>query len=399
MSGLWEIVPRDADLGRTLDPLSRWSELELIERFNAADTWTVSGPADVMGVFEPGMGCLLDRDGEQVASGQVRAVQRTKSTDPESGMVTDEVTVGFVSDLDRLADRLCWPVPSHALTTSLSTFSASHDVRTGAIETVLLAYVAANAGPSAAITSRRTTGLVLPTTLGRGGSTTVKARMDNLGTLVHDLAEAGRLRVNVVHDESTGTPRLLMTIEAVPDLSDDVVFGDTDSLRATAFVTDLEYSLEAPSVTDVIVFAAGQQEAREGARFTDEAAVSLWGRRREVLVDQRQTDDTDDISRAGQEALEEGASPVSVTFSVADSADIQYRRDYNVGAKVGVELPGIPPDLSDNVVREVKTTVRAGEEDDVQVAIGTPGAAVNSTKQARLMARALRRINVIERGQ
>lgn len=396
---LWEIHPRDADLGRTLDPVSGWTELVLVERFNLPDTWTLTGPVEVMQAFEPGMGCLLDLDGEQVASGQARTFVRTRVTDPESGQVENTLTVGFVSDLDALADRLCWPVPSHALTTSLSTFAASHDVRTGPVETVLLGYVGANAGPAASIVSRRTPTLALPTSLGRGGSTTVKARMDNLGTLVHDLAEAGRLRVNVAHDESTGTPRRLLTVDAVPDVSADVVFGDVESLRATAFVTDLEYRLEAPSVTDAILFAAGDLEARQGARFTDESAVSLWGRRKELLIDQRQTDDVTEIARAGAEALEEGASPVSLSFSVADSADIKYRRDYGIGWKVGVELPGLPPEISDNVVREVTTTVRAGAADEVVVAVGSPGASSNSTNQARLMSRAFRRIDVLERGK
>lgn len=396
---LWEIHPRDADLGRTLDPVSGWTELELVERFNLPDTWTLTGPVEVMRVFEPGMGCLLDLDGEQVASGQARTFVRTRVTDPESGQVENTLTVGFVSDLDVLADRLCWPVPSHALTTSLSTFVSSHDVRTGPVETVLLGYVGANAGPAASIVSRRTPTLALPTSLGRGGSTTVKARMDNLGTLVHDLAEAGRLRVNVAHDESTGTPRRLLTVDSVPDVSADVVFGDVESLRATAFVTDLEYRLEAPSVTDAILFAAGDLEARQGARFTDESAVSLWGRRKELLVDQRQTDDVTEIARAGAESLEEGASPVSLSFSVADSADVRYRRDYGIGWKVGVELPGLPPEVSDNVVREVTTTVRAGAADEVVVAVGSPGASSNSTNQARLMSRAFRRIDVLERGK
>jgi len=395
----WDVHPRDAGLGRTLDPLARWSELQLVERFNTPDTWTITGPANVMSVFAPGMGCLLDRDGEQAASGQVRSISRTRRTDRTTGIVTNEITVGFVSDLEVLADRRVYPDPAKVLTPSLTTFTASHDQRTGPIETVLLEYVAAHAGPAAPNPTRRNAALVLPPSLGRGGTTTVKARMDNLGTLVRDLAEAGRLRVNVTHDESGGEPRLTLTVDEVPDVSADVVFGDVGSLRATAFVTDLEYSLEAPAVTDAIVFAAGELEAREAARFTDEDAVDLWGRRREGLVDQRQTDDVADISRAGTEALEAGASPVSITFSVTDSADIRYRRDYGIGWRVGVELPGIPEGLSDNVVREVTTTAREGQADEVNVVVGSPGATANSTKQARLIAAAFRRIDVIERGQ
>ncbi|MBD5787103.1 siphovirus ReqiPepy6 Gp37-like family protein [Cellulosimicrobium terreum] len=398
MSGLWDLHPRDTNLGRTLNPLSRWHELTLVERHNLPDTWIVTGPADVLGVFAPGMGMIVDLDGEQVTSGQARSIRRTRSVDPKTGRVENVVQVGFVSDRDVLAQRLCFPNPAHDLTTTMSTFSTSHDIRTGPVETVLLGYIAANAGPAAPIARRRIPGLVLPSSLGRGGTTTVKARMDNLGTLVHDLAEGGGLRVNVVHDESTGTPRLLLTVAPVVDVSANVVFGDVDSLRATAFVTDLDYTLEAGEVTDAVVFAAGQEEARAGARFADEAAVALWGARRELLVDQRQTDDVADIARAGAKALEDGASPTSITFTVSDSADVRYWRDYRVGYRVGVELPGIPEALSDNVVREVTTTVRRGAPTVRKVAVGTPGAAVGTTKEARRVANAMRRINVVERG-
>lgn len=395
----WDILPRNANLTRSADPLSRWHELELVERHNMGDTWTIKGPADVLGVFTTGMGSILYEDGQFVTSGRVRKLRRVRTTDPRTGQVVNGLEVGFVSDLDDLARRLCWPVPAHDLTGTVSTFSASHDVRTGPIETVILGYVGANAGPAAPITRRRVPGLALPTSLGRGGTTTVKARMDNLGTLVHDLAEAGRLVVDIVHDESTGTPRRLLTIAAAPDVSADLRFGDVDSLAATAFVTDLEYAIEEPAITDAIIFAAGEEEAREGARFSDEAAVTLWGVRSEVLVDQRQTDDPDEIARAGARALEDGAGPTTIKFEVTDTTDVQYRREYAVGTRVGVDLPGIDMAAVDTTVREVTSTAAP---DTVRtrraVAIGSPGASANTTKQAQMLSRAMRRISTLERG-
>lgn len=395
----WDILPRNADLTRTADPLSRWHHLEVVERHNVGDTWTIRGPADVLGVFTPGMGSILYEDDEFVTSGRVRKIRRVRTADPDTGQVTNGLEVGFVSDLDQLARRLCFPVPSHDLTTTVSTFSASHDVRTGAVETVILGFVAANAGPAAPITRRRVPGLVLPTSLGRGGTTTVKARMDNLGTLVHDLAEAGGLLVDIVHDESTGTPRLLLTIDTAPDVSDDIRFGDVDSLAATAFVTDLEYAIEEPSITDAVIFAAGEEEAREGARFADNAAATLWGVRSEVLIDQRQTDDQDEIERAGANALEDGAGPTVIRFDVVDTGDVQYRREYAIGTRVGVDLPGIDMADIDTTVREVTSTASPDTATTRRtVAIGSPGASANTTKQAQMLSRALRRISTLERG-
>jgi len=396
----WEIHPRDADLGRTLDPLSTWEELTLVERYPDPHTWVLKGPASSLSVFTPGMGCILDKvDGDtttQVASGQVRVIERKMEVDEDTGQIVDEMTLGFIHDRDDVFSRLAFPVPTKVLSTTPSTFTAAHDVRTGAVETVLLAYIAQNLGPAAPVANRRLASLVLPTTLGRGGTTTVTARMDNLGRLVADLAEAGGLLVDVAHDESTGVPRLLLTVNTVTDRSANVRFGPAET-TATGSISSWSYSLEAPELTRAVVFSANELEAREAAQFIDSAAETLWGRAREVLVDQRQTDDVTEITRAGTEALEEGATPVTVEFTVMDGPDVVYRRDYFVGDRVGVEIPGLPEEVSDNVVREVTTTVRPYEAERVSVVVGTPGATTKSTKQAVRLNRALRKIALLER--
>ncbi|WP_163185945.1 hypothetical protein [Cellulosimicrobium sp. SL-1] len=395
MSGAWEIIPRDADLGRTFDPVTRWSALDVVERYNIANTWVLTGPSSALRVFTAGMGCILDRDGDQVTSGQVRSIYRRMEAD-EEGRVADVTTLGFISDLDELGSRRAFPQPSKVLTSTPSTFTAAHDVRTGPIETVLLAYIAANLGPAAPVANRRQTRLVLPISLGRGGTTTVSARMDELVRLVHDLGEAGRLRVDVQHDESTGTPRLLLTISDVPDVSENIRFGLAES-TATGTISSWSYKLEAPELTRAIVFSAGELEARSAAQFIDADAEALWGRAREGLVDQRQTDDVDEITRAGTEALAEGATPVTVEFTVADGPDVKVRRDYDVGYRVGVELPDLPEAVSDNVVRELATSVRPNAAEQVSVVVGTPGATSQSTKQAARLNRALRDIALLKR--
>src|SRR5690606_32353699 len=148
----WTITPRDADLGRTLDEVSIWDSLTVVERYNQVSTWVLEGPAELLNVFTPDMGCILDKDGEQRLSGIVRAIDRVYETDDE-GRVVDRVTLGFVEDSAPLWWRLCWPDPSHALSTTMSTFSAAHDVRSDARESILLGYLGANLGPAAPIAS------------------------------------------------------------------------------------------------------------------------------------------------------------------------------------------------------------------------------------------------------
>jgi hypothetical protein len=397
----WEISPRNGDLSRTLDSISSWSEMTVVERYvsNGPPTWILKGPSEHLSVFTPGMGCILDEDGEQAASGQIRSFGRSYEANPETGKMEDTTTLGFVGDADDHWSRLAWPDPTHALTSTTSNFTAAYDTRTGARETILLAYIAANLGPAASITSRRLSSLLLPATLGRGGSTKYQARMDVLGQLVADLAEAGNLDVRVEHDESTGTPRLAVVVDEVVDVSDDIVFGSPDSARAGGIVSSWSFSMDAPEVTDAVVFAAGELEAREAALFTDSAAAALWGRRRERLVDQRQTDDPDVMLDAGTKALEDGASPVSVSLTLADGGDAVYRDTYRLGYRVGIELPGLPLEISDNRVREVVTVVQPDRPQKRTITVGTPGATSITPPTAARLNKVLRRLAAIERSR
>lgn len=394
----WDIHPRDADLGRSLDPLSRWTTLELVERYGPPDSWVITGPAQELAVFTPGMGALLDRDGEQVASGQVRHFERRAEYD-DNGRLTDTITLGCVADTRELWSRLVYPDPSHAITSTPSTFSVSHDTRTGTREALILGYIASNLGPLAPLVDRRLASLVLPASLGRGGTTTKNLRMNVLGDVVAELAEAGGLQVRIVHDEATGTPRLLLVVAEVADVSADVVFGTADAARATGHVTSWGFTMEDPEVSDAVAFSAGELTAREATRLADAGAVALWNRRREVLVDQRQTDDPDEITDALTERLAEGGTPTSVEFTVATSSDIRYRIDFAVGDRVGVELPGLPLEASDNTVREVTTSVAYGEPEQVSLVVGTGGAQSTSTRSAARLNRALRRLAMIERSR
>lgn len=394
----WEIWPREADLSREKDPISVWSEMTVIEKAisNGPPTWLLTGPSEHLSVFTPGMGCILDNDGAQVVSGQARSLQRGYKAD-ESGRIVDTTTIGFIGDSDELWSRLCYPDPSHALTGTPSNFSTTYDERTGPRETQLLAYISANLGPAAPITSRRLSSLLLPTSLGRGGTTTTQARMDVLGELVATLAEAGGLGVRVEHDESTGTPRLLVVVDQEWDVSDDVVFGAADIARATGIVSGWDYSMDAPELTDAILFAAGDLELREGSRFTDEAAVTRWGRRREKLIDQGYTDDLSVITDAGAKALEDGASPVSLTFEVTDAGDAIYGETYRCGSRVGIELPGLPLELSAPRVREVTTTVVPERKDHRTITVGSPGATSIDPPDAALLDKTLKRVASLER--
>jgi hypothetical protein len=397
----WDIHPVQPDLSRLHDPLSGWSSLELVERHNVNDTWKVTGPASVLGVFEPGMGCILDRDGDQVTSGRVKDIERWTETD--NGRQRDLMSVTFASYLAILGGRTVLPNGNHVLTASPTTFASAYDTRTGSVESLILQYAGAHIG-SGSLANRRHTSLVMPTSLNRGGTTTVTARFDNLGVLVQSLAEAGRLRVTVQHDESSGTPRLALRIAPVPDVSANIRFGPQGS-TAMGLITGQRLRLSAPEVTRAIVLAGGEKEARQVLQLIDAEAEAAWGTPdnpyiAEQTVDQRQTVDAAEMTRAAEELIAEGAGTVEAAFDPVDGPDVQYRVSHGIGYKVGVDLDGLPDALADNVVREARTIVQ-GEPgqatEQVRLVVGTPDATLQGTKQSRQVAKALRRVTTLER--
>lgn len=387
----WELHPRNPDLTRTDHTVTGITRLELIERWPGNDTWTVTGPARALDWATPGMGSILT-DGDTVLSG--RMWRRERWIDEDTRQLMYEV--GFVEDT--ISGRIVYPDRTHTLTATPTTFPVAYDTRTAQpIETLILGFTEANLGTLAQV-DRRLSGLVLPPSLGRGGLATVNARLDSLATLTDDLAEAGRLRVKVRHDESTGTPRLALTVDEVLDVSADVRFG-LDS-AGTGIITSWRDVVTAPTVTHAVLAGGGDLTDRVFLMVADEAAADLWRVRLEQLVDQRHTTDTAELTRAGQRVIEQGATPAEYVVGVVDGPDAQYRRDYRTGFIVGIDGPDGP---ADNVVREATTVVTVDEDgqptETVTVVVGTPGASALTTGNEQRTDEALRRIEVLERSK
>lgn len=396
----WQVHPRNVDLSRTFDPVSEWTRLVLIERYGPPDSWSLTGPAKALSVFSPGMGCILDSDDQQIVSGQATSIVRSASS--ADGRVTDIMTVAFDSDLAVLGGRVVRPSPSTGLTPgTIGTFPAAYDLRTGIVEDLILGYISSNIG-ALARTDRRLARLRLPASQGRGGTTQVSGRLDNLGVLVQTLAEAGGLRVRLVHTEDSGGAWLDLVIDSVRDLSDNVRFGSADS-TAAGLITDWAYELSAPTSTRPLVGLGGDLAAREFLELRDASAESLWGQSWETFVDQRSVapdsaDKLAEATREAQQALEAGRGPVKVSFTPMLGPDLEYRRDVRIGDIVGYDLPGLDP--AQDKIREATTTVASESgkpTESTEVVVGSPDAP--STRTQQQAAKALRSINVIQRSK
>lgn len=396
----WQILPRDGDRLRELDPVSGWAELVLVERYGTHHSWTLTGPAAALGdLGQPGMGCVLLADDEQVTSGQLTSIQRGAQYD--GSRLVETMTLTFTSDRAALGGRIVYPSPAHVLSTAISKFPAAYDSRKGPAEDVILGYIAANIGPAAQVW-RPLHNLRLPTSLGRGPVTPQTARLDNLGALVDSLQEAANLLVDIVHTEDAGGTWLDLVVREVADLSADVRFGTAES-TATGLITDWSYELSAPTATRVIAGLGGELADREFLKVEDAGAEFLWRSTAELFLDQRNIapdseDKLEEATREAGEALAAAIGPTKVEFTPILGPDLAWRKDLRIGDIVGYDLPGL--ESGKDKIREATTTVsvQSGEATErVSVVVGTPDAA--PPRSHVQLTKALRAINVIQRSK
>lgn len=397
----WRIVPREPDLSRLNDPLSKWSSLVLIERHNEPDSWSVTGPPEKMRIFDEGAGSILFSGSEQVTSGEVIDIEAATSTDV-NGRKSEVVVVTFASDMITFGDRHVVPSPGYAMSAgSVFNFPDAYDSRSGPIETVIVDYLRAH-GADLAVVNRRIPRIRVPASLGRGGTTPVTARFDNLGTLVSSLAEAGNLRIRVVHTEDGTGAWLDVVIDEITDLSADIRFG-TSAMTSGGRIVDWSWRRRRPTATRVLAAGGGDLAARDMLLMVNTAEETRWNRVIETFIDQRNiapdnVNKLAELTREAQKALDEGAGLVEVRFTPRLGADVIYRRDVKVGDIVGYDLPGMVP--GKDKIRQVRTEVRRQSgrpTEQIEITVGTPNAPEDPI--GGQTARALRGINVIERSQ
>lgn len=367
----WTLRQRSS--GRALGVVySDWGG-ELVERHTLPDTLTVGGSlSSLRSLLTPGGGCTLEDDNGVRFSGPLTAFSK-------SGDGT--CTATFSSDLIWLWGRICYPDPGNTWATQ----SDDYDIRSGAAETVLLSFVNVNAGPGA-LAARRVAGLALPASAGRGPSTSVTARFDNLGQIVRDLAEIAGVRV-VVRQVSGTTLQLEVTTAA--DLSATARYGTDESGGPGLLDQDWRFSVAAPNATRALVGGGGEGVARVLRERADTAAEALWSTRTEVFVDQRQTSDTGELDRAGDSSLADGANPVSITAVLPDAPDMRLITDVPIGSVVSLDLDG---DLVTDRLRQVTTTIAAGGDVRSGV-VGSPDAGLTRDQKKFLkLHKAIRKV-------
>lgn len=341
------------------DVIERFTKLEVVERFNAPGAWAMSGPDTARNLDQlvRGAGLVVyDETDGVVFSGPVRKVQRSRSERDD----VVQVQVTGQDDIHDLWHRMTPPDPQGPPYNT----AEFHEIGPAAAESVIRDLIDQHAGPSA-IADRRITGLTLAADAGRGLTIVVKCRWEVLGTVAAEAARRGG-GLHFTLRQSGATKAL--AFRATDDLTGSVRFSDTFQN-----LLSWRYDAEIPDVTYMYVGGGTDGVNREIA----ECECPVYGaERHESFLNERSITSADadylDLLRAaGTAKLEETAGGLDVAVVIRDDDRFKFRRDYDLGDTVSVEIEGATLDLQ---VREAKTTWADGAPKRVAVALGTPGA-------------------------
>jgi hypothetical protein len=307
-------------------------------RADMADDGTLTFPAsnaDALGILrQPGVGVVLLDAGQVMSSGPVRSGAVTRATDDVPGTAT----VSWIGDTTELAGRLVWPVPSAAVTGQTVPY---YGIATQPAESALLRLVSDQTGPTARA-DLQIPGLLLPTSGGRGAPRKVSARFTDLADEARTLA-ADDLGFRLVHDTQE---RMRLDVYQPRDRTDVVTFS-----AGLGSLPDYGFTWQAPTVTRVLVAAAGDGAARVLREFPDLAAEAAWSTRVWEFVDRRDQNPADDpefeatVAQEAADRLRQGGPQAAITLSPVQPVDgpqFGPGGDYWLKDLVGYELePGI----------------------------------------------------------
>lgn len=332
----WIVEVRDASRARVgqLADLD-FTDVLIVPRANTLGSWSIKLPdtiVDDQGVRVPHAMCAALRaenagiivygpNGFQFNGPMISATQDRSPEDPPGTW-----TIEGVSDTAQIANSIAFPQPSNS---DVTTQTVANDVRTDVAERLIRSFVSANIGPAATV-ARKVAGLTLAADGGHGPTLTRSPRFQNLLELCQNIGTLGNLLFDVVQVGSN----LQLQVTVPQDVSSSVRW-DIDNNQ----IQRLRYSYAAPKATHVYVAGQGEGTDRTIIEVTTPASIlaaAIWGRR-EVFLDQRQTDDLGELTDAGLEILTESGSTVK-SLDIVPSSDIAdgFMTDWFLGSLVSI---------------------------------------------------------------
>ena len=280
-------------------------------------------------------------------------------------------TITGASDDIILGERLAYPTPS---TADVTAQTDSHDVRSGAAETVIKAYVSANIGPTAPA-ARKIAGLTIQTDAELGETVSANARFQTLQQTAYGLAQTGGVGYAL---EQLGTG-LEFQVYVPTDRTSTIRMDMVNNKLSRA-----NYSYSSAKLTRAIMGGGGEAADREFLEVTttaSEEAEEEWSRRIEVFKDSRNSDNTGQLTQSGEELLvDDGKTIVQMSVTPSDDFSMRFGRDWYLGDKVTVVINDLEASA---VVTEVGISISF---DGVRLGatVGTP---VGIEYEARVLAK------------
>lgn len=327
---------RDINLNRLGVIQHKDLDFEYQGEFNNVGQWTLSLDFEhpmTPALRMPGSGIIVTNT---AAAAPWDVVMSGPTVEPELAITPEDtggtVTFKGVTDTVRLADALALPTPAN-MHNYLDT--TGHDTRTGKAETLLHQYVSANIGPMYPTSQRRVPNLIMGTDGARGATITKNARYQVLGTLLADIALPDNLGFRIVQRGSNLVFETYQATDRTAEIRLDIENGTLAGQR---------WATSAPALTRAIVAGQGDLEDRQVSAHTSveaQAAETEWGRRIEKFIDQRQTEDTNEHTKAAEEALAEGGFTGVVIQAVpSEDTAMRYGVDWDMGDLVTVVADG-----------------------------------------------------------
>lgn len=248
-------------------------------------------------------------------SGWLTSAQVPQDTKPTVGKT---VTFGVIDDYWVIAWMLLWPKPSN----DIAHQTTATDVRTGAAESVIKAYVNANKG-------RLSIPLTTATDHATGNTVSGSYRFDNAMDVLPGLAQVGGIGISV---KQVGSGLVLDTY-APTDRTARVLS------EAAGTITSWSLASTAPSVTRAIIASSGVGTSRAFTeQFDGTGLEALYGIAIETFVDARDTADATTLTQRGQAAIAAGAPQAGYSITVAETPVVRAMVNLFVGDLVAVQI-------------------------------------------------------------
>ena len=354
-------------------------------RFNNVGTWEIPELPDshpLCAVLRsPGSGIIVTGpDGVILSGPTISAINSV-----ESGKGSGTWKISGVDDSVILGERLAYPTPT---TADVTEQTSAYDTREGVASTVMLGYVSANLEDGIAPVERAIPYLSVGSDPLVGSTVKKSARFEILGELLSELASIDSLGFDIRQNDGVLEFNVFEPTDRSLEIRMDVA---NNTLSRT------EYAYGRPNATLAIVAGQGAGTDRQFVEVTtteSENAETLWERRIETFIDQRNTSDATELEQAGLEKLAtDGITVTSIDVVPSSDVTMVYGVDFNLGDRVGVTV-------GSQEVSAIVTTVSLSIQSDgvrVGATVGDPTGVDFEALTAKKSSDTQRRVNSLER--